>query len=100
MYTYIWEYIVIEDQLSNFKNSYGSNGAWELLFKLGNGYIKTELHHDLSNQKRLVTIDYWRTKTEYDEFRAKYKLKYEMLDKECENLTEKEKFIGDFDLIF
>ncbi|OLS21122.1 MAG: hypothetical protein HeimC3_37160 [Candidatus Heimdallarchaeota archaeon LC_3] len=97
MNTYIWEYKVKKDQISKFTDIYGSNGLWEQLFRFNKGYIKTELHRDLSNRNRFISIDYWESKLEYDEFRSNYKNEFEILDEECENLTEKEDFIGSFE---
>jgi len=96
-FVYIWEYIVREGCLSEFEKIYGPEGDWVQLFKKAKGYIATDLHQDISNANRFITIDSWNTKEDRDDFRKKYSNEFELLDEHCESFTEREKLIGDFD---
>jgi heme-degrading monooxygenase HmoA len=69
------------------------------LFKNDEGYIKTELHHDLYQHNHYVTIDYWSSKEACVTFRNAYCQEFELLDQRGEALTEKETLIGEFELV-
>lgn len=85
--------------LSKFEKIYGPEGDWVQLFKKAKGYIATDLHQDISNANRFITIDSWNTKEDRDDFRKKYSKEFELLDKHCDGFTVREKLIGDFDSI-
>ncbi|GJM29058.1 MAG: hypothetical protein DHS20C17_16930 [Cyclobacteriaceae bacterium] len=97
VFVYIWEYLVKEDCLLDFKQYYDPEGEWVQLFRKGTGYIATELHQDVSNPRRFITIDYWKTIHYRDRFRYEFSKEFQTLDKLCEDFTEKEILIGDFD---
>ena len=63
----------------------------------GKGYIKTELHRDISNPDRFITVDYWHTKADRDKFRIEFAEDFKTLDDFCEGFTDKENFLGDFE---
>jgi heme-degrading monooxygenase HmoA len=97
VFVYIWEYIVKAEKKSEFERVYGPDGEWVKLFKQGAGYLGTELHRDTSNTQRYLTVDYWASKKARDNFREKFAEEFTKLDKQCESLTEKENFLGDFE---
>lgn len=97
VFVYIWEYIVKLEKKSEFERVYGPDGEWVNLFKLGAGYLGTELHRDTSNIQRYLTVDYWASKKARDNFREKFAEEFTKLDKQCESLTEIENFLGDFE---
>ncbi len=97
VFVYIWEYIVKADKKSDFEKVYDPNGDWVRLFQHGAGYLGTELHRDISNNQRYITVDYWVSKKARDSFREKFAEEFEKLDRQCESFTEKEKFLGDFE---
>ena len=96
---YFWEYIVKEGFREEFQRVYGPGGDWEQLFKKADGYIKTDLHQDMSNKKRYLTIDYWSTNVHLDNFLIHYSKEYSLLDERCEKYTSQESLIGNFDLL-
>lgn len=96
-FVYIWEYIVREEYLTEFEEVYGPEGDWVRLFEKAAGYIGTDLHRDISNSRRFITIDHWETIEDRDNFRKEYSREFEQLDGYCERFTESEKWIGDFD---
>ena len=97
VFVYIWEYIVKAEKKSEFERVYGPDGEWVKLFKQSVGYLGTELHRDTSNTQRYLTVDYWISKKDRDNFREKFAEEFTKLDKQCESLTEMENFLGDFE---
>ena len=98
-FTYIWEYLVKDNFLSEFITAYGPEGDWVQLFRKAGGYIKTNLHQDTTNPNRFITVDFWKTRNDRDNFRKRFSDEFEKLDQRCEQFTESEKFLGDFDSI-
>jgi|SRR3989304_4754866 len=95
-YLTIWEYKIKPEMKNEFENLYGSEGAWVKLFEKFPDYIKTELHHDIKNPDRYVTIDYWKTRESYYRFKETSKREFLEIDKKGEDLTLEEKQIGEF----
>jgi len=96
MYIIIWEYRIKPEKQSEFEKIYSSTGVWVELFRLGAGYIGTELSHDETNPRRYLTIDRWESKEGYNAFLSQWKVEYSALDTQCEGLTESESCIGRF----
>jgi hypothetical protein len=96
VFVYIWEYFVKAERKNDFERIYGPVGDWVKLFIRDAGYLGTELHQDISNNQRYLTVDYWVSKKARDDFREKFSVEFEKLDKQCAALTEREIFLGDF----
>jgi len=86
-FTYIWEYIVKAERLDDFRFTYGPRGKWVELFSRAEGYVKTDLHRDLNDPSRFLTVDYWASKKARDQFQDQYSSEFAILDKACETLT-------------
>ncbi len=97
-FAYIWEYTVRDDHLDQFRRAYGPSGKWVEFFSGAEGYITTELQHDLGDRTRFLTVDYWISKEARDEFRERHAAAFAALDRTCEALTVTEKFVGDFEI--
>lgn len=97
-FVYIWEYIVNEESLTAFENAYGPEGAWVQLFKQHPDYLRTELFQDESDQRRYVTVDYWKSRTAWDDFKGRFEAEYQVTDDKYEAFTQSESFIGNFQL--
>ncbi len=95
----IWTYNVIPGKEKQFEELYGNEGAWVKLFRKYPDYLKTELHKDLKISSRYVTIDYWKSREAYYEFRKSEIKTFKEIDKIGEELTESEIKIGEFLLI-
>lgn len=96
IFVYVWEYVVKEESQADFERIYGPQGDWVQLFQRGEGYLGTELHRDIANERRYLTTDYWVSPAARDAFRQQFALEFSELDQRCEALTEKEVFLGDF----
>ena len=91
-----WAFEVKPQHQRDFEHAYGPNGGWVRLFRSSDGYIKTELHRDPERSSRYITLDFWRTREQYEAFREQSKSAYQDIDARCERLTENEEVIGDF----
>lgn len=96
MYVIIWEFVAKRGHEQQFEHIYGSAGVWVELFKNGEGYLRTELLHDPSANRRFMTLDYWSSKDAHELFRKKNLRDYEKLDRRCAGLTDVEKHVGSF----
>ena len=96
-FAYIWEYIVKKDQRTEFKKNYGPEGTWVQLFRKAEVYLSTDLHQDSSNPNRFITVDFWKSRKDRDQFRNQFADEFNALDEICENYTDKERLLGDFD---
>ena len=96
VFAYIWEYIVKDKHIATFERTYGPEGDWVQLFKKADGYMTTDLHQDIANPNRFVTVDFWATKDDRDNFRKQFSEDFEILDARCESYTDREQFMGDF----
>jgi len=95
-YVIVWEFRVRQDREREFVEQYGPEGSWAQLFGRSGGYIRTELTRDVTDHLRFLTLDYWQTEEEFNDFRKRNLAEYQRLDKEFEGLTEKETRLGSF----
>lgn len=98
-YLIIWEFRVRAGMEEQFEKVYGPRGRLGSIFCPGEGFVKTELNHDLKESQRYVTLDFWVSREAYENFRQQYAADYGALDQEFEKLTEKELEIGKFDRV-
>ena len=96
-FLYIWEYLVKENSVREFRHIYGPNGDWIQLFSRADGFVQTRLYHDVNNPNRFVTIDFWASKEARDRFRKDFAAEFAKLDARCESFTTEERFFGDFE---
>jgi quinol monooxygenase YgiN len=96
IFVYIWEYQVKADRLDEFMRVYGPQGEWVKLFQKGTGYISTDLHQDVSDPGRFLTVDSWRSAADRDRFRKEFADEFERLDRYCEQFTARETLVGEF----
>jgi heme-degrading monooxygenase HmoA len=95
-YVVIWQFRPLAGAERRFEEAYGPNGAWARLFAGGEGFLRTELHRDLKDPGRYLTLDVWISKEAYGAFRAKHAAEYAAIDRECEILTAEETPLGEF----
>lgn len=94
----IWEFRVRRGQSRRFEEVYGPNGVWAKFFRIGKGYIRSELLCDPETPQRYCTLDLWASRRAYESFRRRNIKEYKRIDQECEALTTGEKLIGYFHL--
>ena len=98
-YIALWEFQVKPDSIPAFEETYGPDGAWAQLFRQSPDYLGTELVRDLDHPGRYLTLDHWTSREALHRFKQDHQSAYSALDKQCESLTEKEVFLGDFESI-
>jgi len=99
MFCYIWEFVAASGQEDAFRRAYGPDGPWVQLFRRDPAYIRTELSRDADNPRRFVTIDYWTSRDACRAFRERVRDECAAIDLACERCTERERHIGDFDVM-
>ena len=97
-YLIIWEFRVRAGG-GRFEKVYGPLGDWARFFARDDGFVRTELNHDLKDGRRYVTLDFWVSREAYENFRQQNATEYAALDQKFEELTEKELEIGKFERI-
>lgn len=98
-YLLVWEFHVRSGCEDQFEIVYGPDGDWVQLFRKAEGFIRTELNHDLNNSRRYLTFDYWSSLQAYENFRQYYREQYTVIDQRCEGLTEREVALGSFEIV-
>ena len=93
-YVVVWEFRTRPGAEAEFIEQYGPEGVWARLFRQSAGYIRTELLKDVADERRFLTLDYWKSEEEFNRFHKQHSAEYERLDKELESLTEQEKRLG------
>ena len=96
-YLAIWEFQIKPESLSAFEETYGPDGAWAQLFRQSPDYLGTQLLRNLDHPGRYVTLDHWASRESLHRFKQDHHSAYAALDKQCESLTDKEMFLGDFE---
>jgi heme-degrading monooxygenase HmoA len=97
-YISIWEYQVPPAAEADFLTHYAPDGTWARLFRRSSEHLGTELYRDCTRPDRFVTVDRWRSETAFREFRSRFAVEYEALDRQCARLTRHEAVIGEFRL--
>ncbi len=96
-YVVAWRFDVNPGSEAAFELVYGPEGDWVKLFRRSPGYIKTDLLRDGDVPRRYVTLDYWKSRQAYADFRQGYAAEYAALDARCGALTAGETLIGTFE---
>lgn len=96
VYVAIWEFMAKPGERAEFENFYGPDGEWVQLFRRSKSFLRMELFGDRNNENHYVTMDYFASKTGYDDFRREFRQEYEALDRRCDGVSESEREIGCF----
>jgi hypothetical protein len=96
-YLIVWEFRVKPESIAEFERVYGPEGSWARLFRRSADYEGTELLRDRGRAGRYLTIDRWTSHEALRKFKQEFAAEYAALDKECEQLTETELRLGDFE---
>ena len=94
-----WEFRPRAGVEQQFERAYGPEGIWARLFRQGEGFVATELNRDAQDARRYLTLDFWESRAAYERFRAEQSSDYIRIDAECENLTEFERELGQFERV-
>lgn len=89
-----YRYRVHPAQARAFEHAYGPTGPWATLFARHTGYVRTRLFRHKSEANIYITIDVWKSKAEYDEFRSQNADDYNRLDSQFAMLKLEELLLG------
>jgi heme-degrading monooxygenase HmoA len=92
LYFLLWKFRPKKGLEENFEKAYGPEGDWVRLFRKGRGYVRTELYSN--GNGTYITVDEWDSREAFEEFKAKFRHEYQILDKKLQSLTDEETFIG------
>ena len=95
-FTTIWEFHVEPGREQEFVAHYGPSGSWAALFREAPGYVETLLLEDREAKLHYITVDRWRDRDAYLDFRNRYAVQYAELDAQCEALTTSERCLDSF----
>jgi heme-degrading monooxygenase HmoA len=91
-----WAFVVPPGEEERFEQAYGPDGDWARLFMRAAGYLGTELWLDAGRPGRYVTVDHWRTREAFEEFKDRWGRDYAELDARTRRLTACEEPLGAF----
>lgn len=97
MFIIIWKYKIKYEHIIDFERLYGEEGDWVKLFNKYDDYIKTELLKDCSDTESYITIDYWKSKEAYQNFKRTAAAPTNEIDKLGEKLTLQETYLGEIE---
>lgn len=98
-FTALWEFQVKPESVSAFEEAYGPAGTWAQFFRSSPDYLGTELLRDLDRPGRYFTLDHWTSRDAFRRFKQDRHAEYAAIDKQCESLTEREVFLGNFERV-
>ena len=94
MFVVVWQFEIAEEKVAAFEVAYGAEGAWAKLFRTSPDYQGTELLRDAYVPGSYLTIDRWTSEDAFRAFRKEHDSEYEVLDRACDALTNRETRVG------
>jgi heme-degrading monooxygenase HmoA len=82
----------------DFERFNGSGGPWAQLFARSTGYLGTELTRVSEVPAEYIVTDRWRSRAEWEAFRAAHASAYEELDRRGEAFTVWEHLVRETEL--
>jgi len=79
---------------------YGPEGAWAAFFRVGDGYIGTELLRDVEQPGRYFVVDRWQTRDDYNRFVEQHREEYMRRVDETAFLYRQELRLGTFENVW
>ncbi|MGE0351963.1 MAG: antibiotic biosynthesis monooxygenase [Gemmatimonadales bacterium] len=93
-YRIFWGYRTAPGREEDFRRVYGPDGDWARLFRRHPGFVATHLYESVTEPGRFCTIDFWRSRSDFEEFMRVHRAAYAELDRLSENLTTEEAPLG------
>lgn len=95
----LWEFQVSVENRAKFETAYKGDGIWGQLFQRDSAYVKTILVRNDERAGSYLTIDVWKNRESYLQFKHRFGADYAKIDKDCEALTDGERLIGIYEEI-
>src|SRR3954465_12804932 len=99
MISVVFEYEAEEGSADDFVRAYGPDGEWAGFFEGADGYLGTELHVSLEEERRFLVVDRWESAEAYDGFLEANREEYERRSREAVSLYRSETLIGSFERV-
>lgn len=96
MFVRIWRFRVSPEKVEQFREVYGSEGEWALLFGREIGYLGTELLQSTTEPDIFITMDTWDSTEAWAAFLRAWGDDYMALDHRTQSLTVSEREMGAF----
>jgi heme-degrading monooxygenase HmoA len=96
MFVRIWQFRVPSEKADEFREVYGSAGAWATLFRREAGFLGTELLNSTTHPNIFVTIDRWISPEAWAAFLRAWGDEYAAMDRRCAELSVAQGEIGSF----
>ena len=97
MFVRVWRFRPKGGFEDEFEALYGGDGAWTRLFRLGRGYLGTDVERVTDTPPVYRPIDRWESRAAWDAFRREYGALYDSLDRQAELVTDMEQLVEEFD---
>ena len=92
----IWRFRAKPEKQQEFLSAYSWKGKWAKLFGRSPDYQGTLLLQDTADALSYVVIDRWESLESYSRFQQLFGPDYEHLDRQCNELTDEETYLGMF----
>ena len=99
MFVALWEFEVKPGCEERFEKAYGPSGDWARLFRNDSNYRETQLLRDPKRPAIYLTLDFWNSRQDYEDFMARHANEYKELDALGEKLTCAERRIGWYEMV-
>ena len=83
-----------------FEQAFGADGDWAQFFRLGTGYIGTELLRDVEIPSRYLVIDRWESREAYQAFVEEHRPEYMRRVDESAFYYDAELHLGTFENVW
>ncbi|MGH8029930.1 MAG: antibiotic biosynthesis monooxygenase family protein [Arenimonas sp.] len=93
----VWRYRVEAQHRVVFEQRYGSDGDWVRLFRQAGGFTGTQLWRDPLDPAIYLTLDHWRSASDFHGFLTRFGSQYAALDRICDALTSEEIDLGQYE---
>ncbi len=91
MYVIVWRFRV--KHVDEFREHYGPDGTWARFFRGSPDFVRTDL---LANGPEFLTLDWWKSKEDFEKFEKANREEYKRIDAGFERLTVSEERVGAF----
>jgi heme-degrading monooxygenase HmoA len=99
MFLILWEFEVKPGYEERFEKVYGPGGDGAKLFRTDSKYRETRLVRDSFRAAIYLTVDFWDSRQEYEEFLRKRRAEYAAIEAIGEELKRKERRMGCFEMV-
>jgi|SRR6185312_10554847 len=86
----LWQFQVALENCAKFEKAYKGDGIWAELFRRDAAYLRTVLVSDCDRRGSYLTIDIWKNRESYLQFKDRFAADYAKIDEDCDALTDSE----------